>query len=277
MRRTRLTVYAILLLIFFGLCTQSAPYHVQAQASTYLFASPIPSTLHTTQVWMREPFCLRTWWYDEHNQLVRMCSEDKGSDTPSPGASHKVDLPGPAALALIGKAERWELSAVALAKPDSQLPGDNFVRVIGPTLVTILSPVTPSPVVPPPASVTSSPPFEVTATPTARVTPTPPSPPGGASPTPTPTLSLPGAIPGPFSGQLSVNGMCSVGVEIAYIYNIKRDSTNKIISFDKIICTTRSELRKIQNFDAIATLDARVPITTAWWILSTPTPVGSER
>lgn len=60
-------------------------------------------------------------------------------------------------------------------------------------------------------------------------------------------------------------------MEIAYVYNVKRDETGKITSFDKIICTTREELRRIQNFDALATLDARVPITTAWWLLNTPT------
>lgn len=185
MRSRVLTVYGLVLLIFaigFGLGAQGVATSVQAQTSTYLSASPITSTLHTTQVWMVEPFCVRTWWYDEHSNLVRLCSEDKGSDTPSLGVPHKVDLPGPAALVLIGKGGdgRWELSAVALAKPDSQLPGANFVRVTGPTLVTILNSVTPSPVVPPPASVTPSPPG-VTATPTATggvatFTPSPPTP-----------------------------------------------------------------------------------------------------
>lgn len=174
MRKRVLTVYACVLLIFalgFGLGMQSATAPVQAQTSTYLSASPIPSTLHTTQVWMREPFCLRVWWYDSRGKLVVLCSEDKGTDTPVPGVSHKVDLPGPAALALIGKAERWELSAVALAKPDSQLPGDNFVRVTGPTLVTILNSVTPPPVFS--ATVTLLP-TGTAASPTARVTPTSP-------------------------------------------------------------------------------------------------------
>lgn len=189
MRKRVLTVYACVLLIFalgFGLGMQSATVPVQAQTSTYLSASPIPSTLHTTQVWMREPFCLRVWWYDSQGKLVVLCSEDKGTDTPVPGVSHKVDLPGPAALALIGKAERWELNAAALAKPDSQLPGDNFVRVTGPTLVTILNSVTPPPIFS--ATVTLLP-TGTAASPTARVTPTSPPSLTPTNPIQIPTLS----------------------------------------------------------------------------------------
>ena len=162
--------------------------------SLYLSSLSIPNAGTLNQVWMDRAFCVRGWWYDDDNQLVRLCSEYK-ADTPVPGANYKIDLPGLAALALIGNGTRWELSAVAMARPD-MLPGPNFVPVSGPTLVTVLSLVTPSPVLSPPATVTP-PPDGATATPTvvsgATFTP------GG---TPTPTRSTTG------TPQVSWGNMC---------------------------------------------------------------------
>ncbi len=78
--------------------------------------------------------------------------------------------------------------------------------------------------------------------------------------------------PGPHAGNLSYNGMCVYGGELAYLYNIKRDGNGKMQAFDKLICTTPQELRKLMNYEAAATLDARVPITSMIILLNTPTP-----
>lgn len=167
-----LPVYLVLLVLFaLVLSTQTG-----AQ-SIYLSATPIPSTLTTTQIWMAGPFCVRAWWGP------LLCSENKG-DEHHLNAPYKLDFL-PAWLALEGKdvQGRWTLHSIA--KTNDQSPGANFVAVTGPSLVTVLNSVTPPAVTPSPPTVTAPPSVGVTATPTATggVATFTPSPPAGGLPT----------------------------------------------------------------------------------------------
>ena len=108
---------------------------------------------------------------------------------------------------------------------------------------------------------------------TSTATPAPLSPTSTRMPTPA-TTGTPIVIhytPPAYFGSYTIYGQCDGRMPWAYITNIKRDTEGKIVFFDKVACATSKDLRYIQNFDAIATLDATLPLTTAWWLNPTPT------